>query len=298
MATIRSKRAKRARQDDPPPAPAFDFSEAARSEIEAAVRKVRPQVPISPREWNLLLGAGHKCRVSVAKRKAGRDLTPAQQAAAFAKAARTCRQLRDDIETAGKARGGDFGFRGAVLIEELPHELSATLAAEKQLKVSGGSKGWEVVRDGAVIRMVTFGEVLDLLAEVERALRQQSDPRYWRIPETASITGRRDPSVILFQEVLWIWTSMFRGTLKYTWNPVADRPEGPVVTFFFAFMREVMGADAPSLKSFRDIVKRQERFMEYLRLNSPTPDAIVEALRRAFAGQEMPPGSSRAPTSF
>ena len=205
-------------------------------------------------------------------------LKPSERAAACAKAARRCGKSRKALEAFAKTRVQDGGWRDALFLC-ISEELSVALTAKKRVRVCGPWQRMEVVRAGASDGLLlTFGEVVDLLEEIESELREESRPFYWKVSKVKSVTGRPDPSVVYAQRILWLWTNEFFGDLTCSWNPVAGEDSGPLVRYFFAVARPVMGAHTPSSQSLKKIVERQKQFSEWywaLMRNSGVPGVDV-----------------------
>jgi hypothetical protein len=72
--------------------------------------------------------------------------------------------------------------------------------------------------------------------------------------------GPDRPALFFQQQVLSLWTDLFGGRLTVTTDPVTNESKGPLVRYFFAVARPVMGKLTPSIQSFRDIVERQKEF--------------------------------------
>jgi hypothetical protein len=265
-------RSKQLTQDEPP-SPRFDYSGPERGDIEAAIG-----ASLSERQWLLLRDAADQYRSSWVHRKQKTYFKPSERAATWMKAAQRCSELRKAIEVVAKTQVEEGDWRGA-LFWCIPEKLMSALTAKKRIRACGPWERIEVVdagRSGGVL--LTFGDTLDFLEEVENALRESSDPFYFKVSKVTSVTGRLDPSVVYAQRILWLWTTQFFGDLTCSWNPVAGEDSGPLVRYFFAVARPVMGIDTPSVQSLKKIVKRQKQFSKWyweLMCDSGLPGVVV-----------------------
>jgi uncharacterized protein YdaU (DUF1376 family) len=245
-------------RQEAPPAPRFDYSSAARSEIEATVGTL-----LSERQWIFLRDAADQFQSSCVERDQKTYLKPSERAAACAKAAQRCGESRKALEAFAKTLVKDGDWRDALFLG-ISEELSVALTAKKRMRVCGPWQRMEVVSAGASDGLLlTFGEVVDLLEAIESELREVSHPFYWKVSKVTSVTGRLDPSVVYVQRILWLWVKEFFGDLKCSWNPVAGEDCGPLVRYFFSVARPVMGPHTPSPQSLKKIIERQKQFSEW-----------------------------------
>jgi hypothetical protein len=98
-----------------------------------------------------------------------------------------------------------------------------------------------------------------------------------------SFSGRLDPPVVYYQRVLLLWKDTFGGRLAISRDSQdASKIRGPLIRYFFAVTRPVMGSHTPSLQSLPDIVDRQKDFDDwysaYKRLYDRTSDKTREEL--------------------
>jgi hypothetical protein len=159
-----------------------------------------------------------------------------------AKVARLCARLCKALETVSKE-----GFL-------LPDDVSLGLARELF--------GEHV--DPPRPCVLSFGDAIGVLTPLGAAAAEiATHPLFRRISALVSYTGRLDPQIIYFQHVLWLWTDIFGGELKF-WRNVEGAPTGKLVRYFLAVTRPVMGRKTPSAESLPDIIKRQKAFSRWL----------------------------------
>jgi hypothetical protein len=210
-----------------------DYSPAEWAEIEKCVAAL-PGAPLTALDRRYLRNTGRFYQFDLAERKRGNYRTPSMRAKSWASLANALAKLRANLELAGQDWYGVNWHKS---------ELSL------------------LNRAGHKPRIVKFGEFSDLLVEFENSVREFETPVAWRTPIMISSSGRLEPRIVYFQQVLWFWTEHVSGELKFSRN--ADI-SGPLVRFFRAVTDPVMGNDAPSLQSIPDIVKRQKTFYKKL----------------------------------
>jgi hypothetical protein len=206
--------------------PTFDFSEVEWAEIESAVAAVRKE-PLTKEERNSLCYSADEFIANSNARMTGTYPSPRKRADLWRTAAKLCAQFRKAIEVASKNRYGD---------------------------------GWKHETIGPAHYL---GEVVDLLDMLEWELNEHTDPSYWEVSIEHSVTGRLDPSVVFYQRILWHWTYL-GGSLTLTKDPISRKISGPLLKYFFAVVRPVMGDRAPSSQSLPDVVNRQKLFQQKL----------------------------------
>jgi hypothetical protein len=223
----------------------FDYSEAQWVEIECSIKAVREK-PVSEDERASLRREADDYRRRVAERASGRDVSPKRRAQLDARVVRLCGQLRDAIERVGRSRSGDaWSSEGGVLI---PADLAQRLASS----LLGNWRNFEV----SDFSPLSNGDIVDLLTAIQNTL--PAPPGFSLL---YSISGRRDPSVIYYQRVLFLWKDTFEGRLAISRDSQdASKIGGPLIRYFFAVARPVMGGHTPSLQSLPDIVDRQKGF--------------------------------------
>jgi hypothetical protein len=62
-----------------------------------------------------------------------------------------------------------------------------------------------------------------------------------------------------YRFLLSIWTDLVRGPLKFSRHHDCHKPQGALIDFLHAVTGPVMGAEAPSLESLADAIKRERR---------------------------------------
>jgi len=254
----------------------FDYSISEWQDIDAAVRAVR-EVPISEEERVSLCQAADEYRHNNAKRKNGRYVSPKQGAQSYAKVARLCGQLRDALQEAAKNRHDDaWRSRPAAIIQhELRERLIFALLGRWRIPAS-----FPDISDAS--SLLSYGDVVDVLTVLQAEWERDADPFYWGVALKYSFSGRREPSVVYYQRILLLWKDTFGGRLAISRNGQQSRKiGGPLVRYFFAVTRPVMGDETPSLQSLPDIVDRQKDFdhwwIAYKRLMDKTgPDQEEE----------------------
>lgn len=125
--------------------------------------------------------------------------------------------------------------------------------------------------------VLSIGEVIGLLSELGHRAAGVADPSRWHPARMTSYTGRLDPQVVYFQRVLWLWTDVFGGKLQSSHN-ASGEVSGPLVRYFFAVTRPVMGDETPSVESLPNIIERQRAFDDYVRAHWTTIERAELAL--------------------
>jgi len=108
----------------------------------------------------------------------------------------------------------------------------------------------------------------------------------------------RVPDVIrirYYGDLFSIWTRDIGGSLRFSRDPISGTPHGPLIHFLQACTHPVMDADAPSLETLCDAIKRERR----LRTDRHGKErerwepfgAIGRPRRRAAAKSRRPSGS-------
>jgi hypothetical protein len=177
--------------------------------------------------------------------------------------AQSCARLFVDLETAGRYAGR---YKNVDLWREAP---VAWLPADRCLALARNllkHPDPPQLPDGVSLRFggsLRIGDMLGLLTELGDEAAWQAKPSSWSLSTLESYTGRLDPPVVYFQHVLWLWEDVFGGKLTF-WRNAEGEPTGKLARYFFAVMRPVMGGEAPSAESLRDIIERQKAFSRWL----------------------------------
>jgi hypothetical protein len=139
--------------------------------------------------------------------------------------------------------------------------VEAKLCAEfrKAIEMAAKNRYGDAWKYETIGRVHYLGEVVDQPDMLECELNEHADPSYWEVSVEHSVTGRLDPSVVFYQSILWHWTDL-GGSLTFTKDPSSGKISGPLVKYFFAVVRPVMGERAPSVKSLPDIVTDKSYF--------------------------------------
>jgi hypothetical protein len=166
-----------------------------------------------------------------------------------------CARLCEALEAAGKNRDGNHWRESALVI--VPKDLRLTLAR----KLLGEHLDPPEFGSGGVLN---FGNATELLAAIGASTAQTANPLFWRISMMVSYTGRLDPQIVYFQHVLWLWTDIFGGNLRFSRNPDSGKLGGPLIRYFFSVTRPLMRSEAPAIESVPDIVRRQRAFSRWL----------------------------------
>jgi hypothetical protein len=230
----------------------FDYNAAEWVEIEGSIKAAREK-PVSEDERASLRRAADDYRRAVAERASGRYVSPKRSAQLYSRAARLSGQLRDAIQDSGRSRYGDAwpSKDGALIPRELTQRLVSSLL--------GPGRNFDV--PAASVALLSFGDVVDLLNVLQDALVSSSSSGMSLI---YSISGRRDPPVVYYQRVLLLWKDTFRGRLAISRDSQdPSKIAGPLIRYFFAVTRPVMGNRTPSLQSLPDIVDRQKVFDDW-----------------------------------
>jgi hypothetical protein len=86
-----------------------------------------------------------------------------------------------------------------------------------------------------------------------------------------------NPKMMYEFKVLSIWTKL-GGELRRSRHPRTKKIQGPLARFFRAVTVPVMGANAPSLESLPDIIRRQQRFVAFENNSDPTFQLLLNAV--------------------
>lgn len=257
MTRLRNRRAKLPRKTKLDPkaniAPSI-YSADEWAEIDSAVTAVRG-TPLLSAERNSLLQAALRYRRATNEREMRAYVAPHARAKSWAKVARLCSQLCKALETAGRNREGDNWKTTPIVI--VPNTMGLSLAK----KLIGEHV---VAPDRQFGGVLNIENIIELLAHLERSTAQTAEPFFWGISLLVSHTGRRDPQIIFFQHILWLWTDIFGGKLRFSRNPQSGKLSGPLIRFFFSVTRPAMTDKAPSIESIPDIVRRQRAFSQWL----------------------------------
>jgi hypothetical protein len=73
------------------------------------------------------------------------------------------------------------------------------------------------------------------------------------------VRGRDAIRIGYYRFLLSIWTDLIRGPLKLSRDHDSHKPQGALIDFLHAVTGPVMGAEAPSLESLADAIKRERR---------------------------------------
>jgi hypothetical protein len=209
----------------------------------------------------------------MAEREGGRYLSPKQKAQLYKKAARLCSQLREAVQEAARARYRESWAANPAAI--IPEEMTQTLLC--RLLGEDGEFDPRKHRKG----LLRYGDVVDLLSSLQSTWERDAEPFFWSTPLMYSFSGRRDPSVVYCQYILFLWTDTFGGRLTISRDPQdARNVYGPLVRYFFSVAKPVMGRQTPSLQSLPDIVDRQKDFYHwrsaYNRLRDSNKDEVEQ----------------------
>ena len=232
----------------------FNYNDAEWAEINSVVTAVRGKSLLSS-ERDSLLKAALRYRHDTTDREIGAYLTPRARAKSWAKVAKLCAQLCKALETAGRNREGRNWSTTPIVI--VPNQLRLALAK----KLLGEHLVAPEFSSGGVL---DIGDVIELLTNLETSTAQTAEPFFWSISMLVSYTGRQDPQIIFFQHVLWLWTDVFGGKLRFSRNPESGKLGGPLMRFFFSVARPVMADKVPAVESVPDIVRRQRAFSRWL----------------------------------
>ncbi len=124
--------------------------------------------------------------------------------------------------------------------------------------------GWSVKDRSEELELLKYSIMDALLVKLQFDLELKTRSWYWTTPILRSFTGRLDPPVVYYQAILRVWTEL-GGRLSLSRSAgFSSRVSCPLVRYFFAVVRPVMGSRTPSLLSLHDIVDRQRNFMDWL----------------------------------
>ena len=144
----------------------------------------------------------------------------------------------------------------------LPISRKKLLAARKELRRSDALLGRLIRSLGAAHRLGSGDLLLVAITDLEKHHKQVRDwiKDFGRLAH--SVGGRRDEARRwLYWRVLGIWTDCLGGKLA-TSTASGRAPYGPLVRFFDAIVRPLLGNEAPGPDAIRGIVKRERQQRE------------------------------------
>jgi hypothetical protein len=145
---------------------------------------------------------------------------------------------------------------------QLPISRKNLLAARKELRRIDALWG-RLIRSYETAYRETSGALL--LVDITDAKKLRGRARDWleSLDVLAhSVEGRRDEArKLLYGRVLGIWTDCLGGKLV-TSTARGRAPYGPLVRFFDAIVRPLLGDKAPSPYAIRSIVKKERRWRQ------------------------------------
>jgi hypothetical protein len=207
----------------------FDYDRKQWIKIEQCICAVRSSGS-SEEERTRLRKAAIEYLSDKRQRENGSYASPKRRAVSWKKVARICDELKNEIGNALESR---YGARR----DELDHPVHPLKYGDAEL---------------------TFGAVLDVLAELKFGAEEFSKPLWWGVSIFKTSTGRLDPSVVYLQSILLMWKEDFCGELKISRDPNSGQIGGPLARYIDAVATPVMGPAAPSPNSYRSLINRQK----------------------------------------
>jgi hypothetical protein len=227
--------------------PFVDYSACEWARIEECVAKAGLR-KLSSDERLRLLEANRQYWTNLVDRERG-TYAPASRRKVFWKKLRAdLARVRQTLGTAAKLFGS--GWRSTPYFwasDDLHHEICTSLLGPEYKP--------EMFIEDPTVNYLTLGHMVNLFAEFEvAALYRESDS----ISVWDTVTGRLDPSVVYYQEVLLIWHRLGGRLSLPGRNWKSGKLENDLIHFFRAIVDSVMLDNAPSDESIPDIVRRQK----------------------------------------